>query len=89
VDYWIYAMLLKLTHAYGHCLYIQSVPGTKVNIFGGHSEYEHVSYTERFETELCYYTGTVNCTDEQRATSSHDLQSCIDVDGRIFKNVLY
>jgi hypothetical protein len=62
--------------------YIQSVPGEKVNILGGHSIghskqkniYVHVSYSERFPR---YSYFTAHCTEEQHAMSSHELQSAL------------
>jgi hypothetical protein len=74
---------------------MQGTPGDEVNILGGHSighskqksVYVHVSYSERFSRQLFHcivYT-------VQRATR-HVLTrvaKCTDVDGGIFKNVLY
>jgi hypothetical protein len=67
-------------------VFIQSVPGGKVNILGGHNishskqgiAYVHVSYSERFP-RYSHFTVhyTVRCTDEQHAMSSHDLQSAL------------
>jgi hypothetical protein len=63
-------------------LRVQSVPGGKVNILGGHiighskqkTVCVHVSYSERFP-RYSYFTVqyTVSCTDEQHAVSSHQL----------------
>jgi hypothetical protein len=63
--------------------YIQSVPGGKVNILGGHSighsmqksVYVHVLLQTVSEIELFHCT--VHCTDEQNAMSLHELQSSL------------
>jgi hypothetical protein len=65
---------------------IQSVPGGKLNILGGHSighskqksVYVHVSYSERFP-RYSYFTVqyTIHCTDKKHAMSSHELQSAL------------
>jgi hypothetical protein len=62
--------------------YIQSGPGGKVSILGGHSighskqksVYVHVSYSERFPRLSCF---TAQCADEQHVMSSHELQSAL------------
>jgi hypothetical protein len=67
---------------------IQSVPGEKVNILGGHSIghcnqknlYVHVSYSE---IELFH------CTDEPHAMSSLELQSALMLTAEFSQNVLY
>jgi hypothetical protein len=54
---------------------IQSVPGGKANILGGHS----IGHSKQKE---CICTGvlrfhTVHCADEQHAMSSHEFQSAL------------
>jgi hypothetical protein len=65
---------------------LHNVPGGKVNNLGGHrishskqkSVYVRVSYSEQFP-RYSYFTVlyTVHRTDEQRAMSSHELQSAL------------
>jgi hypothetical protein len=38
---------------------------------------------------LSLFHYNIHCTDEQHAMSSHELQKCNGVYGRIFENVLY